>query len=188
MTLNFRLRYPMASAFGHILASTTVSKVLTRRLLPVRFWVLAALCGIIPDIDVLAFRFGIPYQHPLGHRGFTHSITFGVLWTAALVLIFFRKQSGRIQLFFVFLIATLSHGLLDAMTNGGLGVGFFIPWSDSRYFLPFRPIEVSPIHVDRFFHQAGKILLSEATWIGIPCLVLVGLPSLWKLLRREKKK
>jgi len=37
------------------------------------------------------------------------------------------------------------------MTKGGLGVAFFSPFDNSRYFLPWRPIRVSPIAIHRFF-------------------------------------
>jgi inner membrane protein len=173
----------MASAFGHALAAATLPRVLTRRSLPTRFWVLTLVCGILPDIDVLAFRLGIPYRHPLGHRGFTHSIVFGFIWASALTLVFFRKQANKFQIFFLLLVSTLSHGVLDAMTNGGLGVGFFIPWKETRYFFPFHPIEVSPIKVERFFVQAEKILVSEAIWIGIPCFILLALSSIARISR-----
>jgi hypothetical protein len=33
-------------------------------------------------------------------------------------------------------LATAGHGLLDAMTNGGLGLAFFSPFDNHRYFLP----------------------------------------------------
>jgi hypothetical protein len=36
-------------------------------------------------------------------------------------------------------LATASHGVLDATTNGGLGVAFFSPFDNRRYFLPWRP-------------------------------------------------
>jgi membrane-bound metal-dependent hydrolase YbcI (DUF457 family) len=44
------------------------------------------------------------------------------------------------------------------MTNGGRGVGFFIPFSNRRYFLPFRPIRVSPIGAEHFAAKAGVVL------------------------------
>jgi inner membrane protein len=43
-----------------------------------------------------------------------------------------------------------SHGILDAMTDGGLGVAFFSPFDDTRCFFPFRPIKVSPIGLSFF--------------------------------------
>ncbi len=34
--------------------------------------------SLVPDLDVIAFRFGIPYAAPFGHRGATHSIVFAL--------------------------------------------------------------------------------------------------------------
>ena len=68
-------------------------------------------------------------------------------------------------------MATVSHGLIDACTNGGYGVGFFIPFENTRYVFPVHPIKVSPLSVTRFFTERGlDVLRSEAFWIGIPVL------------------
>jgi inner membrane protein len=40
-----------------------------------------------------------------------------------------------------------SHGVLDAMTTGGLGAALMWPFTTARYFLPWRPIPVAPIGV-----------------------------------------
>jgi len=62
---------------------------------------------------------------------------------------------GRFPMCMYFFLATASHGLLDAMTDGGLGVAFFVPFDKHRYFLPWTPIRVSPIGVGRFFTDRG---------------------------------
>ena len=87
-------------------------------------------------------------------------------------------------LFLYFFFCTASHGLLDAMTNGGLGVAFFSPFDTTRYFFPVRPILVSPIGVSEFFSEYGvRILVSEAIWIWLPScvafLVLRVVQRLW---------
>ena len=72
-------------------------------------------------------------------------------------------------LFLYFFFCTASHGVLDAMTNGGLGVAFFSPFDTTRYFFPVRPVLVSPIGVSEFFSAYGvRILASEAIWIWLP--------------------
>lgn len=141
-----------------------------------KFWILSALIPIIPDFDVIAFRFGIPYESPFGHRGFSHSIIFALILAVILMFAAFREIPFRSKkwfqyLAFFFLIA-LSHPFLDAFTNGGLGVGLFIPLDASRYFAPFRPIEVSPISLKRFLDgSAFYVLVSEFIWVWIPFLV-----------------
>lgn len=124
---------------------------------------------MLPDADVIAFRFGIPYEHMLGHRGLTHSLLFaGVLAGLTAALPAFREKLVRIFLFLF--ISAASHGILDAMTSGGLGVGFFIPFNDERYFLPLRPIRVSPIGVKAFLSSWGaRVLVSELVWVWLPC-------------------
>jgi inner membrane protein len=65
------------------------------------------------------------------------------------------------------------------MTTGGLGVAFFAPFHDARYFFPFRPILVSPIGVGRFFSQRGLAVIgSEMVWIWGPALVLAVVASI----------
>ena len=86
-----------------------------------------------------------------------------------------RERRWTVFLFTAF--ACMSHGLLDALTNGGLGVGFFAPFNGERYFAPWTPIEVSPIGA-RFFSARGlAVLRSEVMTIWLPCglLTLLGI-------------
>jgi inner membrane protein len=168
----------MASAFGHACAALTIGKVYSGKKLPVSFWVLSIICAIIPDADVIGFKFGIAYGSTFGHRGFTHSVLFALImgfiaaWIFILTASIDRKQIWRFILYFF--LVTLSHPLLDACTTGGLGVAFFSPFSNHRYFFPFHPIQVSPIKVDSFFSDWGlRVLLSEFLWIGLPSLTIV---------------
>ncbi len=58
-----------------------------------KFWILSALVPMIPDADVVAFRFGIPYDSMFGHRGFSHSILFALIITLTVMLGAFREMS-----------------------------------------------------------------------------------------------
>ena len=161
----------MASVFGHALVGATLSKVLDKNQVKLLL-ILAMISAILPDIDVLAFKFGYAYEHWLGHRGFTHSIFFAVFWSGILSLLF--GKSKKLMFFVVLFLSTISHALLDAMTTGGLGVGFFIPFENTRYFFGCRPIQVSPIGISRFFSEWGvRVILSELLWIGVPCVVIL---------------
>ena len=149
--------------------------------MPPRFWMAAAVGAALPDVDVLAFTAGIPYSHPFGHRGFTHSFAFAALAAAAIVALMFRDgewRRMRIALWLFFFAAVASHGLLDAMTSGGLGIAFFAPFSSTRYFFAWRPILVSPIGVQRFFSSRGvAVMLSEIRWVWVPSAVIAALGS-----------
>ena len=81
----------------------------------------------------------------------------------------------------VFFLCGSSHGLLDMMTSGGLGVALFAPFYNERYFFPFRPVKVSPIGIDRFFSEWGlKVLWTEFLWIGVPCFLYLMILKLFK--------
>ncbi len=134
-----------------------------------------ALLTVLPDADAVGFWMGVPYGAPLGHRGLSHSLAFAALLAAiGLALLRFRDRRVRVLPVFVFLfVCAASHGILDGLTNGGLGVAYFAPFSNARYFFPWRPIDVSPISVSGFFtRRAIPILATEALWIWLPCLGL----------------
>lgn len=160
----------MASIFGHAVVGAAFAKVIDSNGLKYLL-VVAIFSTILPDFDVLAFRLGIHYEHPMGHRGFTHSILFALIWALVLMCTIGRKR--KLIWFLVVFLSTCSHGILDAMTSGGKGVGFFIPFDNSRFFFPFRGIKVSPLGVSKFFSSWGlKVLLSEFKYIILPSFLI----------------
>lgn len=167
----------MASVFSHAVAALGIGACFYRQGTPKRVWVAGAVCSIIPDFDVIGFRFGIRYGDFWGHRGFTHSLLFAALLASVVMVTGFWRASpglGRLSLWIYFFLATASHGFLDAMTDGGLGVALFSPCDNHRYFLPWRPIQVSPIGAGQFFtHRGLEVLQSELLWIWLPAAVLV---------------
>jgi inner membrane protein len=177
----------LASAFSHAVAALGIGACFYTPRVPKRVWAIGAMCSVIPDLDVIGFDFGIRYGDFWGHRGFTHSIVFAALLAAAAVAIAFRSalpSIGRFSLWLYFFLATASHGLLDAMTDGGLGVAFFAPFDNRRYFLPWTPIRVSPIGIGRFFTARGvAVIQTELLWIWIPVALLAA--SAWIIRRRD---
>jgi len=163
----------MPSVFSHAAPALALAPLLPA---PVRkpFLALGIVGAALPDLDVLAFRFGVPYAHALGHRGLSHSLAFAAGLAALVVwqrlhVPGTRSHWGKAWLFLFVCIA--SHGVLDAATNGGLGVALFAPFDATRWFLPWRPIEVSPLGVSAFFSTRGlEVLRSEALWVWSPCL------------------
>ena len=154
--------------------------------IPKQALALGAVCSVIPDLDVVGFSFGIRYGDFLGHRGFTHSLFFAAI-LATTVMIFFLDGNARVHSLFLLgaylFLATASHGFLDALTDGGLGVAFFSPFSTARYFLPWTPVRVAPIGLFRFFSGLGlSVFLSELVWIWIPTALLT--TGAW-ILRRQ---
>jgi inner membrane protein len=175
----------MASVFSHAVATLGISACFYREQTPKRVWAVGALCAVIPDLDVIGFHFGVRYADFWGHRGFTHSLLFAaVLATASFFAVFSGASLSRISLWFYFFLCAASHGLLDAMTDGGLGVAFFSPFDNRRYFLPWRPIQVSPIGVTRFFTPRGlAVLQSELLYIWLPSALIIALIIVWRRQR-----
>ncbi|BFM12900.1 metal-dependent hydrolase [Simiduia litorea] len=164
-----------------------MATILTHALIPVALTVMAGrqhiswhLCfwgcvaSILPDADVIAFQLGIPYQDILGHRGFTHSFVFSFMvgLLGAMARRYFQAKGLTIFLFLC--VSVASHALLDALTNGGLGVALAWPIDDSRYFLPWQVIEVSPIGLKNFLTARGAdVLYSELRLVWLPVLASV---------------
>ena len=163
----------MASAFAHVVIPAVTYATLKSKNFNLRLMLLAMALAIFPDIDVITFKFGIAYESQWGHRGFTHSLVFaGVV--ALLCSVFWRQlRSHSMMVFVICFVACASHALLDAMTNGGLGVALYWPFDHERHFLPFRPIQVSPIGVKEFFSEWGlRVIASELIWVFIPGIAM----------------
>ena len=176
----------MASEFSHVIVALAMGKAFQMKELSWRELSLGALCSALPDLDVIGLYVGIQYGDLWGHRGMTHSVVFAALLAGILVGVWYRGKPAAAMagLFLYFFLCTASHGVLDAMTNGGLGVAFFSPFDTTRYFFPLRPVLVSPIGVSEFFSEYGVwILASEAIWIWLPScvafLVLRVVQRLW---------
>ena len=177
----------MASILSHAVAALAIGSAFYQPGMPKRVWALGVACAIVPDVDVIGFHFGVHYQDLWGHRGFTHSLLFAAFLAVLTTALGFRNtgSSDRRLLGLYFFLATASHGLLDAMTSGGLGVAFFSPFDTTCYFLLWRPILVSPIGVARFFSPRGlAILKSEFVWIWLPSALLAFFAL---LLRRSSR-
>lgn len=149
---------------------------LGRNVISPRLLVAGVVASMLPDLDVLAFPLGIAYSNPLGHRGASHSLLFAMIIAASATPFSGWFRASRFTVFAFVLVAAASHGLLDMLTNGGLGIAYFWPLTDQRFFFGVRVIQVSPIGY-RFFSADGLgALESELFWIWLPAsLALAGL-------------
>ncbi|MDR1727331.1 MAG: metal-dependent hydrolase [Acidobacteriota bacterium] len=156
-----------------------------RRRLPMRLFWLAVVCSMLPDFDVAGFLVGVRYADLLGHRGFSHSLLFAALCGGAAALAAPLLRCRRRLAAVVAFLAVASHIFLDALTSGGLGVAAFWPFDEGRFFLPWRPIRVSPFNPRAFASARGiAVILSELRWVWLPCFIAAGGVRLWL----EKKK
>jgi inner membrane protein len=176
----------MPSIPTHLMVGAALGQTAERRLRQNwKFWALAMACSALPDIDVLGFSFGIKYGEFWGHRGITHSILFALIIGIGAGWWLGGTRADRVWQSLLFFVITLSHGVLDAMTDGGLGVAFFLPFADGRFFFPWRPIFVSPLRASRFFtHRGLRIILNELVVVWVPMVVIGLVLYAWRR-RRE---
>ncbi|HYX53979.1 MAG TPA: metal-dependent hydrolase [Candidatus Limnocylindrales bacterium] len=138
-----------------------------------RLLLAAATCSMLPDIDVIGLRLGVPYGSLWGHRGLTHSLLFAAMVAVVLAFVLAVKASERVRTGLLLFVVTASHGVLDAFTDGGLGVAFFSPFDRTRYFFPWTPISVSPIGLTRIFSGYGvQVFWTELIWVWLPVLLV----------------
>ena len=167
----------MPTPMTHAFVGASLSVALPRGLRGLPATTACAFLAASPDLDIVGFFLGVPYSNTFGHRGITHGLPFATLVAAGVVLLAIgagrvaRKQS--VHLFLGLAVIVGSHGILDMATNGGLGVGLLIPFQGDRLFLPFRPIEVSPISPSRFLTDGFPVIVTELLWVWMPCITAV---------------
>src|SRR5262245_7432458 len=120
----------MPTILGHAVAATALRQWAPFRAAPRGLWLWSAGCAMLPDADVLAFSFGLPYDSMLGHRGLSHSLIAAVVVGMVVARVSLGPAGRRTvpggrwgywQLAIYFAVITASHGALDAVTNGGRG-------------------------------------------------------------------
>ena len=160
----------MPTVFTHAAVPVAVGLGLGRERIPVRLLALGVAASVVPDLDSMAYRLGIPYEVTLGHRGVTHSLVFavGLALLGACACPLLRTRFARA--FWFLLLAAASHGLLDAFTTGGYGIALLWPWSTRRYAAPLQVIEVAPLSLSRLLSPRGAaVLASELRRVWLPC-------------------
>ncbi len=181
----------MASAPSHAAFALALGACLAPAAMRRRTLVLGVVLAVLPDLDAVGYWLGVPTSALIGHRGLTHSLAFALVVGLGGALLLAKRGlppelHPRAALYLV--LAMVSHGMLDGCTNGGPGIAFFAPFSNARYFFPFRPIAVSPIGVEGVLGERGlRILASEARWILLPSALLAGGAILFRSRRSSRR-
>jgi inner membrane protein len=165
----------MPTIVSHAVVPLALGLGLGKQRIPRPLLVAGIIASMLPDADVILFRFGATYDTPWAHRGFSHSLAFAIFFGLLAAIALQRFAPPLVAFAFVGFSAA-SHGLLDMMTNGGHGVAILWPFTDHRYFFDWRPIRVAPLALSRFPARAAAIVRTEFLWIWVPAvLVALGL-------------
>ena len=176
----------MPTIFSHAAVPLALGLGLGAPVISRRLLALGVFASMLPDFDVVAFKLGIAYADGFGHRGASHSLLFALAVAACAAGLAPLLKSSRKTSFLFIGLCTLSHGLLDMCTNGGLGIGLLWPYSQQRFFMPWRVIEVSPIGTRFFSPRALPVLVSELLWVWLPCVGVFLTCLLFIVIRRHK--
>jgi inner membrane protein len=164
---------PVPTIFTHAVVPLALGAGLGSQVISRRLMLAGMAAAILPDLDVIAFHFGIPYGSEYGHRGFSHSLAAAAILGLALAWAHRTLKTGCGRAFLFLFFAAASHGVLDAFTNGGSGIALLWPFSPERFFAPVTPIEVSPIGLSRFLTARGAaVFVSELLWVWLPCAMV----------------
>ena len=168
----------MPTIVSHAVAAVALIAAFPAKAVPRPLAILGAMASMAPDLDVFGFCCGIQYGDLLGHRGLSHSLLFAAVLASLACLAARVSQLRSVRWHWAWLylfLAAASHGLLDALTDGGLGIAFFSPFDATRYFFPWSPIAVSPIGTAFFSADGLSALLSEVRWVWLPSIVFAGI-------------
>jgi inner membrane protein len=135
----------------------------------------AAICAVVPDLDLIGWPLGVSTFTLFGHRGLSHSIAFAVVLgiVAAVALLPAAPRRDRVVAAAVLILATATHSVLDAMTTySPTGPAFWAPFSNQRYRFSWMPLTgAGGLQTD--FGQ-------EALYACLPALVLIVSIEWWR--------
>jgi len=164
----------MATVIGHALAAMAAEGAVGGEARRPRALLAGAVLAMLPDLDVPA---AIALKHfglMLPHRGFTHSLLFGIFLALLLWLAFFRARSPRALAGLG--LASLCHPLLDFLMACGPPVPLFRPFSSQGFLSPVQLIPTA--YFARSIPGLLHVLALPETWKGIALETLIFLPLL----------
>jgi inner membrane protein len=163
------------STIGHLFVASAASRYTLPRT-PLRTlvaWTAVLLAiSILPDIDLVLPKFGIPDTFTLGHRGATHSLLAALIVSALVTLVAWLTHFPPWRAALGALASIGTHSLLDTLSPGP-GIAWLWPFSTQR--LPTFPIlPIAP--VDHLFSRYGLSQLAAEAFVFLPFLLIALIP------------
>ena len=119
----------------HIVLGACIGEVMAGKVLGKRALVLGAIGQSIPDVDFIPQLWLGTSDDLLAHRGFTHSILFGIIMTLVLSVISWKlypnRPISRVRWLLLFSVNIFSHVFID--TFNAYGTGWFEPFNSHRF-------------------------------------------------------
>ena len=160
----------MASVISHPAVPLALAVAIGPERVPPALTIVACAASALPDIDAIGCG-----RRPYGHcSGIAASRTrSSSRWRrrSCVCSLFAGRGTKPWTTFLLVFASTASHGLLDALTTGGMGVCLLQPLFEISVIPPWRHL-VSPIGVGRFFSGGLPGARSELLWIWLPSAVL----------------
>ena len=171
----------MPTIFSHIALPVCAAIAAGKARVPTSMLLAGILASIVPDFDGIAFKLGIAYGGMWGHRGFTHTLGFALAMGLFGLLLARRWRLPAWKAYGWVALCTFSHPVADTLTNGGIAIPLYWPMSETRFFSPWRPVEVSPIALKRFFSERGTaVIWSEIKVLWIPLMSVALVFFAWR--------
>jgi len=133
--------------------------------------------ALIPDFDVFWVAMGAPDVGAIGHRGASHSFTAAA--AIGVLCAFATRRLGwpMVRTALAGTLAIASHGVLDALGEGGRGLPLFWPFSAERFQSPWRIFPDAPRGLS-FFTRAGLVSLVVEFAVFLPLMTYALWPRL----------
>jgi inner membrane protein len=136
------------------------------------FGALAAL----PDADVVAVALGAHDGGVLGHRGASHSLCAALAMGLICALLARRLGWPALRTGVAAALAVASHGLLDAIGEGGRGIPLLWPFTASRFMSPWRLLPDAPRGL-KFLSRHGLVDLALEFLVFLPATMFALWPA-----------
>lgn len=179
----------MPTPMTHALVGAAMAQAAPEGISKPKAALVLSILAAAPDLDIIGYHLGVMFGETLGHRGLTHSLLVALVVGVTAGVACWWKGRTISALYFGVLafVAVASHGLLDAGTTGGPGVGLLLPFDAQRFFFDWRPIEVCAINPSRFIGSVTRVLASEALWVWLPLAAMSAAYQSARLILRGRR-
>lgn len=171
------------ASFGHVAVGLLTGRLhggadgQSRRLSWGTMLTFAALAAL-PDADVLAVALGAHDGGAVGHRGASHSLSVAIALGVFGALMARKLGWPVLRTAVATTLAVASHGVLDALGEGGRGIPFLWPLSHERFMSPWRLLPDAPRGL-RLISRSGLVDIALEFLLFLP----VTLAAVWPVRR-----